>query len=170
MPVEVAFIKEEPYSYPSRTYANNGDSSVIAVHYKPIPDRLEQMARNDTVKKKDEQNLKKDWRGDAQLSTQFRKHQPAFLKVIEELESIPYGPLGRINLYMQRIDLQNDKVMSLHSAPYRARPTTRQLTAAKINQILPENIIEPANIESAAPIVLAPKKGGSLRFCVDYRK
>lgn len=46
----------------------------------------------------------------------------------------------------------------------------RQFEKHEIYRILEAGVIEPANTEWASPIVMVPKKDGSLRFCVDYCK
>lgn len=39
----------------------------------------------------------------------------------------------------------------------------------EINKMLQMGVIELCKTERVAPIVLAPKKDGSLYFCIDYR-
>lgn len=46
----------------------------------------------------------------------------------------------------------------------------RQFAADEIAKITKDETIEPATTEWASPILFAPKKYGSLRFCVNYRK
>ena len=54
--------------------------------------------------------------------------------------------------------------------PYRQGPAVRKIVKAQIEKMLDAGVIEPAHGEWASPVVLAPKKDGTLRFCVDYRK
>lgn len=54
--------------------------------------------------------------------------------------------------------------------PYRTGPETSKLKNTKLNKILSENIIEPAQTEWASPKAFAPKKNGIPRFSVKYRK
>jgi hypothetical protein len=53
--------------------------------------------------------------------------------------------------------------------PYRQTPWKEREIARHVKTMLDNGVIEAANSPWAAPVVLAPKKDGSWRFCVDYR-
>lgn len=59
-----------------------------AVHFKPTPDRLEQMAEHEANKEKDEANLKKNCREDVQLPAKFTNHRAAFLELFGKFKSM----------------------------------------------------------------------------------
>lgn len=80
------------------------------------------------------------------------------------------GYLGRINMSKHRVHLYNDELRAVHYAPYRAESTASQLAVAESNRMLAKKVIEPEPTKRAASIMFAPKKDGSLRFFVDYRK
>ncbi|CAF1253603.1 unnamed protein product [Rotaria sordida] len=54
--------------------------------------------------------------------------------------------------------------------PYRIAPARRQVVEENLQEMLKDNIIVPSKSPWASPVVLAPKKDGTLRFCIDYRK
>ncbi|CAF4150636.1 unnamed protein product, partial [Adineta steineri] len=54
--------------------------------------------------------------------------------------------------------------------PYRIAPARRQVVEENLREMLQDNVIVPSKSPWASPVVLAPKKDGTLRFCVDYRK
>ena len=70
---------------------------------------------------------------------------------------------------VHRIELIPDAKPSFQQ-PYRAGPAQRKLEEEEIKKMLDLKVIEPSNSEWAAPIVFAPKKDGSLRLCIDYRR
>ena len=78
------------------------------------------------------------------------------------------GRLGEISATEHRIDLEPG-TNHIRFMPYRQGPAMRDKSAAEIRKMLDAGVIEPATSEWASPIVLAPKKHGSLRFCVDNR-
>lgn len=78
------------------------------------------------------------------------------------------GQLRCINVTKHRVNLLNDDLRLVHSAPYRTRPTARKFDAAKMAKMVTEKVSETATTECAATIVFAHKKNGSTCFCVDY--
>ena len=54
--------------------------------------------------------------------------------------------------------------------PYRAGPEKREELKKQIDYQLAAGVIEPAQSEWASPVLLVPKKDGTMRFCVDFRR
>lgn len=59
MPREIFQVKDS-FLYPSGIHVNNKDSSFHAVHYKPNPDRLEQMVEHEEMKEEEDEKYSKD--------------------------------------------------------------------------------------------------------------
>ncbi|CAF3229469.1 unnamed protein product [Rotaria socialis] len=76
---------------------------------------------------------------------------------------------GRTNKLQHHIDIQPE-AEPRNSAPYRYAPARRQIMEEKIDEMLKDGIIVTSNSPWASLVVLSPKKDGSMRFCIDYRK
>jgi len=60
--------------------------------------------------------------------------------------------------------------LPIRAQPYRTGPFKRQIIADQINKILMLKFIAPSHNVCASPVVIAPKKNGKSRLCVDYRQ
>ena len=67
------------------------------------------------------------------------------------------------------IPTENDQ-QPIRQHAYRAPLQKKRVINEQIQNMLDEGIIRPSTSPWASPIHLVPKKGGDLRFCVDYRK
>eukprot|EP00731_Ephydatia_muelleri_P017388 Em0010g486a len=76
--------------------------------------------------------------------------------------------LGRTNMVKQSVDTGNNPPIRQQ---FRRMPPFRREQARKlIEDMLKREIMQPSSSPWASPVVIATKKDGSLRFCVDYRK
>lgn len=58
----------------------------------------------------------------------------------------------------------------IRQRPYRTEVINRSIVDAEVKKMLDAGVIQHSTSCWASPIVLAQKKDGSLRFCIDYRK
>ena len=68
------------------------------------------------------------------------------------------------------IDIDTGDVKPISSPPYRLPQARMAIVKKEIGDLLRAGLIRVSRSPWAAPIVLVPKKDGSLRLCVDYRK
>jgi len=76
--------------------------------------------------------------------------------------------LGVIKAVQRRIDLKAG-ARPVRFAPRRAGHTARVAETAEVKRPLEADVIEPTSWDWGFPVVLVPKKDGTLRFYVDYR-
>ena len=111
-----------------------------------------------------------DWKKEVDLShIGDETLKSRIFKMLSKHEKMWDGSLGTIKVTEHRIELEPG-TKPIRSLPYRQGPATRRMTAEQIQEQLDAGVIEPCTTEWASPIVFAPKKDGTLRFCVDYRK
>ena len=76
--------------------------------------------------------------------------------------------LGCTNVVRHSIDTGNHR--PIKQQPYRTAIARRDTIRQMVDQMQSQGIVRPSHSPWASPVVLVPKKDGSLRFCVDYRK
>ena len=76
---------------------------------------------------------------------------------------------GRTNILKHHIELIPG-TKPRNSSPYRYAPARRKIIDLHLDEMLTQRVIVPSKSPWVSPIVLAPKKDGSYRLCIDYRK
>ena len=75
--------------------------------------------------------------------------------------------LGRTNLTTHHIETSGAPI---RQSVRRTPPLQREAVRKLLDDMKDKNIVSPSNSPWASPIVLVPKKDGSIRLCIDYRK
>ena len=108
----------------------------------------------------------------SKFSTLTKKQQKdafSLLKQFADVFATDKWDLGSCNLHKLRIQLKDDAQPS--RVPYRSmNPSKRKDLKDKITKLQEKDLISPTHSEWAAPTVLVPKRDGSYRLVIDYRK
>ena len=80
----------------------------------------------------------------------------------------PNDPLGRTSKAEHYIDTGDNRPSK--QRPYRIPVHLRSVVDEQVKDMLARGLIRPSNSPWSSPIVLAPKKDGTFRCCVDFRR
>ena len=90
------------------------------------------------------------------------------LKESTDVFALNDSELGCTNTVQHSIDTGDH--VPIKQQPYRTPIVQRDQIKKMVDQMQKQGIVQPSKSPWASPIVLVPKKDGSLRFCIDYRK
>ena len=95
-----------------------------------------------------------------QLKTLIAEHHDVF--------ALDNSELGCTSVLRHSIDTGDHRPLKLQ--PYRT-PVVRRRTMSEMIESMEKNgIVQPSASAWASPVVLVPKKDGSMRFCIDYHR
>ena len=114
-----------------------------------------------------------DWRatrkGEPKLGEQLTMQQKQDLQgLMAEFVDVLQETPGRTDLTEHSIYTGEARPVRL--PPYRIPHAYREAVQKEIKEMLKSGIIEPSHSEWSSPIVVVPKKDGSIRMCVDFRR
>lgn len=75
---------------------------------------------------------------------------------------------GRTRVVRHRIVLENSTPIKQRYYP--VSPVIQEMINSQLDEMLQKGVIEPSNSSWSSPVLLVPKKDGSKRFVVDFRK
>ena len=102
------------------------------------------------------------------ISDEQRGRLFALLQQYADVFACPGQKLGQTSKVQHAIHTSSSLPIRQH--PRRTPPAQRTVVKELIKEMMDNDIIQPTKSGWASPIVLAKKKDGSVRFCVDYRK
>ena len=90
------------------------------------------------------------------------------LHAAEDVFALDDTELGHTSLVQHGVDTGDHPPVK--QLPRRLPFSRREKVVELIDEMMAKGVVQPSTSAWASPIVLVPKRDGSLRFCVDYRK
>lgn len=88
-------------------------------------------------------------------------------EVVEENFSLMGDKLGCTTLVEHKIVTTSEPIKQ---RSYRVSPFIQEQIDKEVKYMLENDIIEPSHSAWSSPVIMVPKRDGSYRFCVDYRR
>ena len=105
-------------------------------------------------------------RGD--LTTKQFSDLKAIMLEASDVFALDNSELGCTSLVKHTIDTGDNP--PIKQQPYRTPMIYRERMAKMIEDMQAQGIVQPSSSPWASPVVLVPKKDGTARFCIDYRR
>eukprot|EP00741_Cyanophora_paradoxa_P023799 tig00021621_g22988.t1 len=99
----------------------------------------------------------------AELEALLKRYSCAFADSVTATE-------GTANLLHYEHVIRLTSRLPVFTPPRRVSPHAEAFARAEIKRLLELGLIQPSQAAYGSPVVLAPKKDGTWRFCVDYRR
>ena len=99
------------------------------------------------------------------------KYRYTFSKVFEKFRqtfAFPGDPLEKVDLWTHKINTGD--CAPFKCAPYRVSESQKLQIEECINDMMAKGVIVPCVSQWASPVTLVPKRDGSVRFFIDYRR
>ena len=109
------------------------------------------------------------WEEHVHIGAEGSTVRSEIMDMLSEFKDMWSGRLGKIGATKHRIELKPG-ARSIYQAPCRAGPIAREKEKTEIDCMLRTGVIEPTSAGWASPVVLVPKKDGTMWFRVEYRK
>ena len=90
------------------------------------------------------------------------------IRNFRDVFSLPADPLGTAVGVEHHNDIGDAKPFKI--SPYKIAPHKLEAFREEIRELLEKGVIVPSKSPFSSPIVMVPKKNGSNRMCIDYRK
>ena len=92
----------------------------------------------------------------------------ALISEFSDVFALDESELGCTSILQHRIDTADHS--PIKQQPYRIPMVRREKVSDMIDSMEKQGIVQQSTSPWASPVVLVPKKDGTLRFCVDYRR
>ena len=101
------------------------------------------------------------------LSTEEGEQLKATICEFSDVFALDDMELGCTDLVQHSIEIGNHS--PIRQQPYRTPVVRRQKMNKMVSNMQDQGVVQPSSSPWASPVILVPKKDGTLRFCIDYR-